>query len=84
MGEPRHDIEALLSEERSFPPPQGFRDGAVVDDAGIYDRAAADPESFWAEQAGRLAWSRPWDTVIERTAPCPQSIWDIQYPRVIT
>jgi acetyl-CoA synthetase len=69
VSEPRHDIEALLSEERSFPPPQGFRDGAVVDDAGIYDRAAADPEGFWAEQAGQLAWSRPWDTVIERTPP---------------
>ena len=69
MSESRHDIEALLSEQRSFPPPQGFRESAVVNDPAVYDRATADPDGFWAEQAGRLDWSRPWDSVMEWDPP---------------
>jgi acetyl-CoA synthetase len=62
-------IEALLEEGRTFPPPKGFGERAVVSDPAIYERAAADPEGFWAEQAGQLEWSRPWDTVMEWTPP---------------
>ncbi len=68
MSEQRN-IEALLSEQRSFPPPQAFRDRAVVRDPAIYDAAGVDHEAFWAEQAGHLAWSRPWDAVMEQDAP---------------
>ena len=69
MSEPQRNIDALLSEQRTFPPPQSFRDHAVVGDPAVYETAAADHEAFWAEQAGRLAWSRPWDSVMERDAP---------------
>ena len=69
MSEPQRNIDALLSEQRTFPPPQAFRDSAVVADPAVYEKAAADHEAFWAEQAGRLAWSRPWDSVMERDAP---------------
>ena len=69
MSEPQRNIDALLSEKRTFPPPQAFRDHAVVGDPAVYETAAADHEAFWAEQAGRLAWSRPWDSVMERDAP---------------
>jgi acetyl-CoA synthetase len=69
VSESRHDIEALLSEKRSFPPPQGFLGSVVVNDPAIYDRAAADPEGFWAEEAGRLTWARPWGSVMEWTPP---------------
>ncbi|HEX9298660.1 MAG TPA: acetate--CoA ligase [Actinomycetota bacterium] len=69
MSEPQRNIEALLSEQRSFPPPQAFRDRAVVRDPAIYDAAGVDHEAFWAEQAGHLAWSRPWDAVMEQDAP---------------
>jgi acetyl-CoA synthetase len=62
-------IEALLQEGRTFPPPPGFAERAVVSDPAIYERAAADPEAFWAEQAAALEWSRPWDTVMEWTPP---------------
>jgi acetyl-CoA synthetase len=62
-------IEALLQEGRTFPPPPGFVERAVVSDPAIYERAAADPEAFWAEQASALEWSRPWDTVMEWTPP---------------
>jgi acetyl-CoA synthetase len=63
------NIEALLSEDRVFEPPPGFRDQAVAGDAGIYDRASRDHEAFWVEQAQQLTWTRPWDTVMEWDAP---------------
>jgi len=69
VSEPQRNIDALLSEMRSFPPPQAFRDRAIVRDPAVYETAGADHEAFWAEQAGQLAWSRPWDSVMERDAP---------------
>jgi acetyl-CoA synthetase len=63
------NIDALLEETRTFPPPPGFAGDAVVSDPAIYERAASDPEGFWAEQADRLEWSRQWDSVMEWTPP---------------
>ncbi|HEX6399761.1 MAG TPA: AMP-binding protein, partial [Actinomycetota bacterium] len=68
MTDPQH-IEALLEEGRTFAPPPAFAQRAVVPDPSIYERAARDPEGFWAEQAASLEWSRPWDTVMEWTPP---------------
>jgi acetyl-CoA synthetase len=67
--DPSRDIEALLSEDRVFEPPPGFRERAVVTDPAIYDRANADHQAFWVEQAEQLAWTRPWDTVMEWNPP---------------
>ena len=69
MAEIEPTIDSLLSEHRVFEPPPAFRDAAVVSDPGIYDRANAGYQAFWAEQAGALRWSRPWDTVMEWTPP---------------
>lgn len=69
MSEVEATIEALLSEGRVFPPPPGFTADAVANDPSIYERAAADPEAFWAEQAEKLAWSKPWDTVMDWQPP---------------
>ena len=69
MGEIEQNIEGLLSEHRVFQPPEGFRARAIVADPAIYGRAAADPEAFWADQAGRLTWFRGWDAVCEWTPP---------------
>jgi acetyl-CoA synthetase len=69
VSEPQQHIEALLEEKRVFPPPPGFVERAVVSDPAIYEHAAEDPESFWAEQAERLDWIRRWDTVMEWTPP---------------
>ena len=69
MTEIEPNIEALLSEHRVFEPSQAFRDSAVISDPGIYDRANADYQAFWAEQASALTWSKPWDTVMEWTPP---------------
>jgi len=69
---PPHDpgaIDAILEENRSFPPPDAFVRDAVVRDAEIYARADADPEGFWAGFARELVWSRSWDRVREGQGP---------------
>src|SRR5262245_59042050 len=63
------DIDVLLQEQRSFPPPDTFREQAIVSSDEIYRRAAADPEAYWAEQAQSLEWIRPWDKVLEWEPP---------------
>ncbi len=63
------DIDVLLTETRRFPPSEAFARDALVNDQTMFERAAADPEGFWAEMAGALRWSKPWDTVLEWTPP---------------
>ena len=63
------EIEALLNEHRSFPPPEAFAAGAVMNDPGIYARAAKDPEAFWAELATELDWIQPWSKVLDWNPP---------------
>ena len=62
-------LDALLHEDRRFPPPEEFVAGAVMSDPGVYERAARDPEAYWAEWAGRLDWFEPWHTVLEWKPP---------------
>ena len=66
---PNPEIEDLLGEDRTFPPPSGFRAKAIVRDERIYAEADRDPEAFWAKLAGELEWSRPWDTVLDWQPP---------------
>ena len=63
------EIDALLQENRKFPPSAEFRRAAHVNDAAAYERAARDPEAFWAEQAAALHWFKPWKTVCEWKPP---------------
>ena len=63
------EIDDLLREDRTFSPPPEFRAKAVVNDEGIYEEAARDPEAFWAKLAGELEWSRPWDTILDWQPP---------------
>jgi acetyl-CoA synthetase len=54
---PTTSLENLSREERRFPPSEEFAAGAIAT-ADLYDRAAADREGFWAEQArDLLTWS---------------------------
>ena len=69
MSDVEQNISDLLSEDRVFPPPPAFTAHAIVSDPSIYERAASDPEAFWAEQAERLAWFKRWDTVMRWTPP---------------
>ena len=63
------DLEALLTETRSFPPPEAFRAQAVAGDPAIYDEAARDPEAFWARLARELEWTRPFTRTLDWTPP---------------
>jgi acetyl-CoA synthetase len=63
------EIDALLNEGRTFPPAPEFRTRAKVNDHGVYDRAAADPEAFWAGFARELEWIQPWTTVLDWKPP---------------
>jgi acetyl-CoA synthetase len=38
-------------------------------DAGVYARAAADPEAFWAAFATELDWSAPWTRLLDWQPP---------------
>jgi acetyl-CoA synthetase len=66
-------IESVLTETRSFPPPaefaKGSRVGSMAEYEKLYRRADEDPEGFWAEVAGELAWTKTWDRVLEWKLP---------------
>jgi acetyl-CoA synthetase len=62
-------ISVLHSESRTFPPPPGFAEHALVRDSSMFERADRDLEGFWAEQARALHWFREWDTVCEWDPP---------------
>jgi acetyl-CoA synthetase len=63
------EIEALLQEHRTFAPTEQFTRQAHVNDADIYSKAAADPESFWAGFARELEWITPFSKVLEWNPP---------------
>src|SRR5690348_8076886 len=66
-------IESVLTETRSFAPPEAFakaaRVGSMAEYEKMYRRADEDPEGFWAEVAGELAWTKKWDRVLDWKLP---------------
>jgi len=69
MAEPK-TIEAMLDEQRKFPPPEAFTKQATIRDDAATRAAAADLEGFWAKLAGeKLEWIKKWDRVLEWNAP---------------
>ncbi|MBM9467400.1 acetate--CoA ligase [Nakamurella leprariae] len=66
-------MDNLSAEHRTFPPSEAFAAAANVRAEG-YDRAAADPEAFWAEQARRLTWATPFSTVLD-WSDAPHARW---------
>ena len=40
-----------------------------------YARSVADPEAFWAEQAGAFLWRKPWDRVLDWNFRDPDVRW---------
>jgi acetyl-CoA synthetase len=63
------DIDVLLQENRKFPTPDAFRRQAHIRDWSVHERATADYEAYWADEARKLDWIRPWDRVLEWTPP---------------
>ncbi|HEY2673898.1 MAG TPA: acetate--CoA ligase [Rugosimonospora sp.] len=66
-------LENLLQETRRFDPPGDLAADANVK-ADAYERASADRLDFWAEQAGRLSWTKQWDEVLDWSNP-PFAKW---------
>jgi acetyl-CoA synthetase len=67
------EIDALLSEERRFPPSAEWKASASFNDPDIYARAARDPEAFWESWARELEWIEPWKEVVRWESP--QAHW---------
>jgi len=62
------ELADLLDVER-FPPPEAFREQALLKDPEVYERAAADPQAWWVEQAEALEWFSPWKQVLDDSNP---------------
>jgi acetyl-CoA synthetase len=70
MPDPKKEnLDALLEENRKFPPSEEFRKQANANDPEIYENARRDPEGFWAKHAERLDWFAKWNKVCEWNAP---------------
>ena len=69
MAESSPAIENLFSEGRTFPPPDEFKAEALVTDRSLHEQAERDLEGFWAEQAERLHWMKPWERVLDWDLP---------------
>jgi acetyl-CoA synthetase len=52
-------IEDLLKEVRHFEPTAEFVKQANIHDPAVHDKAAADPNVYWAEWAKELQWDKP-------------------------
>ncbi len=62
------ELAALLAVE-TFEPPDAFRERALLKDPVVYERAAADPQAWWAQQAEQLHWFEPWARVLNDDDP---------------
>ncbi len=60
---------ASLLDVATFPPPAAFREHALLSDPAIYERAASDPQAWWAGEAQRLDWFQKWTRVLDDDDP---------------
>src|SRR5947199_531317 len=58
------ELEDLQEVER-FEPPDDYVREALITDMSEHERAAQDPQGWWAEQAEALHWFEKWDTVLD-------------------
>ena len=66
-------IESVLQEKRSFAPSKELAASAHVGSMAAYEelcrRADKDPDGFWGEIAGELAWDKKWQRVLDWKLP---------------
>ncbi|MBM3683424.1 MAG: acetate--CoA ligase [Actinobacteria bacterium] len=68
MAEPT--IENYYSEDRTFPPSDAFRSGALLTDRSMWEEAERDYEAFWARQAREhVSWFEDFHTTLEWEVP---------------
>jgi acetyl-CoA synthetase len=66
---PGDAIQALLKEDRKFPPPKAFKARALVKSDAVHREAAKNPVKFWEQRAKELAWFKPWTKTLEWKPP---------------
>ncbi len=70
MADEHDTIDALLDEQRLFPPSAAFKEQALLVDTSLYDEARADYQGFWARQAAALLdWDTEWTTICDWELP---------------
>ncbi len=55
-----------MSEIAVYPVPEAWKERAFIDNEkylSLYQQSVTDPEGFWAEQAGRIDWIKPFTRV---------------------
>jgi len=63
-------IENYYSEDRTFPPSDAFRSGALLTDRSMWEEAERDYEAFWARQAREhVSWFEDFHTTLEWEVP---------------
>ncbi|MEW6420125.1 MAG: acetate--CoA ligase [Deinococcota bacterium] len=68
-------IDNMLHEHRVIVPPADFAARARVTREQyeeMYRRSLDDPEGFWGDVAGELAWMKPWERVLDWQEPHAQ------------
>ncbi|EMA39985.1 acetate--CoA ligase [Halococcus hamelinensis] len=68
MSDQDIELEARLTEQEYFEPPEEFVEQANVSDPAVYDRFDEFPEGF-EEYAEMLDWNEEWDTVLDDSNP---------------
>lgn len=72
-----HDTSTIEShplDSETYPPSDAFKQQANVTDPSVYWRAAEDPEGYWADEARKLTWSKPFTEVLDWSNP-PFAKW---------
>lgn len=70
---PTGQIDNVMHESRTFPPPESFQAAANISSMeqyqSLYDAAKSDPTKFWGDIANNeLYWFKPFTTVVQGTA----------------
>jgi acetyl-CoA synthetase len=60
---------ATLLDVETFETPAEFRQGALLNDPEVYERAGGDPLAWWEAQAGELDWFQRWTRVLDDDDP---------------
>jgi acetyl-CoA synthetase len=63
------ELEVLLADDRTYPPPSDFAAQANANDPAIYEQADEDFEGWWESWARELEWAEPWARVLDWNPP---------------
>lgn len=74
MTDQNGTIESHPLHTQSYPPSAEFRERANINDPGVYWQSAQDPEAYWAGEAQKLQWTKPFTEILDWSNP-PFAKW---------